>query len=211
MNTLSRSRQPDRAQQLALGALAAVEQAAARPPRRTSSAGSPRRALGTEPPVPAKNRDRSMPATVASDAVRGISQRARTPGGHAGKLCRATARGLDPCPPAPVAQWIERSPPEREVASSNLAGRVALQLGETPQAATQAVGSFGSYVRAPTLRRKFDESPSIVRSGLAATSRCRHHVLPHAPVARSPSDIHHRSLRINLRLRIFRHKCLADT
>ena len=24
---------------------------------------------------------------------------------------------------APVAQWIERSPPEREVASSNLAGR----------------------------------------------------------------------------------------
>ena len=26
--------------------------------------------------------------------------------------------------PAPVAQWIERSPPEREVASSNLAGRV---------------------------------------------------------------------------------------
>ena len=35
------------------------------PPRRTSTAGSPRRGLGTEPPVPAKNSERSMFATVA--------------------------------------------------------------------------------------------------------------------------------------------------
>ena len=51
-------RQPDRAQQLLLGPLAAVEQqpvAAAR----SSSAGRPRRAEGTEPAVPAKNSERS--------------------------------------------------------------------------------------------------------------------------------------------------------
>src|SRR5580704_1909900 len=36
--------------------------------------------------------------------------------------------------PAPVAQWIERPPPEREVASSNLAGRVVRSgaAGEIP-------------------------------------------------------------------------------
>ena len=51
--------QPDRAQQLLLGALAAVEQdplAAAR----SSSAGRPRRAVGTDPAVPAKKSERSM-------------------------------------------------------------------------------------------------------------------------------------------------------
>ena len=42
---------------------------------------------------------------------------------HAGKLCGAAARGGHPAWPAPVAQWIERSPPEREVAGSNPAGR----------------------------------------------------------------------------------------
>ncbi len=37
------------------------------PPRRRRIAGSPRRGLGTEPPVPAKNRERSIGATVAID------------------------------------------------------------------------------------------------------------------------------------------------
>ena len=40
------------------------------PPWRTSTAGSPRRALGTDPPVPAKNMDISMPATVAAHPIR---------------------------------------------------------------------------------------------------------------------------------------------
>ncbi len=30
-------------------------------------------------------------------------------------------------PPAPVAQWIERLPPEQEVAGSNPAGRASFQ------------------------------------------------------------------------------------
>ena len=47
--------------------------------------------------------------------------------------CRRSrrSRGSRLAPPAPVAQWIERCPPEAEVASSNLAGRVirkSLQL-----------------------------------------------------------------------------------
>src|SRR4029079_18321970 len=37
-------------------------------------------------------------------------------------------RRYDASAPAPVAQWIERSPPEREVASSNLAGRVVSNI-----------------------------------------------------------------------------------
>ena len=51
--------QPDGAHKLALGALPAVEEDLLSP-RRTSTAGSPRRALGTEPPVPAKKTERSM-------------------------------------------------------------------------------------------------------------------------------------------------------
>ena len=49
----------DRAQQLALRALAAVDQDPLRP-RRTSSAGSPRRALGTDPAVPANITENSI-------------------------------------------------------------------------------------------------------------------------------------------------------
>src|SRR5271166_152141 len=41
------------------------------PPRRTSTAGSPRRALGADPAVPRKNSDRSMLATVAARGRRG--------------------------------------------------------------------------------------------------------------------------------------------
>ena len=48
---------------------------------------------------------------------------------------RAFAAGSGyPWTPAPVAQWIERSPPEREVASSNLAGRVAARTSRRPYA-----------------------------------------------------------------------------
>ncbi len=102
-------RKPNRAHQLALRAFAAVEQqpVAAATQR---IAGSPRRGLGTEPPVPAKKRERSMRATVAIGARYGD------------KLCRRRRRLT--VPPAPVAQWIERPPPERKVASSNHAGRV---------------------------------------------------------------------------------------
>ena len=79
------------------------------PPRRTSAAGSPRRAVGTLPAVPAKNTDRSMVA-------RGyFSTRRRE---RASEQPTATLRRL-----APVAQWIERRPPEAEVAGSNPAGR----------------------------------------------------------------------------------------
>ena len=52
--------QPDRPQQLLLRPLAAVDQGSRSPPARSSSAGSPRRAVGTEPAVPAKKSDRSM-------------------------------------------------------------------------------------------------------------------------------------------------------
>ena len=52
-------RQPHGAQQLLLRALSAVEQHRS-PPARSSSEGSPRRAVGTEPAVPAKNSDRSI-------------------------------------------------------------------------------------------------------------------------------------------------------
>ena len=120
MKTLSRSSQPDRAHQLALGAFAAVEQqpvaAAAHEHARAARAV----ALGTEPPVPAKNSERSMRATVAG---RGAA-RPEAPLRRVAPVC--STRGCpESVPSAPVAQWIERSPPEREVASSNLAGRVA--------------------------------------------------------------------------------------
>src|ERR1700730_14474065 len=46
------------------------------PPRLTSTAGSPRRALGTDPPVPTKNSERSMAATVAA---RGVSTQRPSP------------------------------------------------------------------------------------------------------------------------------------
>ena len=51
-------------------------------------------------------------------------------GGHRAHLAVELASSMMPVRPpklgaqAPVAQRIERSPPEREVASSNLAGRV---------------------------------------------------------------------------------------
>ncbi len=53
-----------------------------------------------------------------------IAERPLTANHHHGAFRRACGAGrLDP--PAPVAQWIERSPPEREVAGSNPAGRAA--------------------------------------------------------------------------------------
>src|SRR5205807_2556260 len=83
------------------------------PPRRTSTAGRPRRAVGAEPAVPAKNRERSIGARVSA------------------RPAAAKLRGR-----APVAQWIERRPPEAEVAGSNPAGRVVSALhgrtGERP-------------------------------------------------------------------------------
>ncbi len=42
---------------------------------------------------------------------------------RAGKLSQSDDAGFPPASPAPVAQWIERSPPEREAAGSNPAGR----------------------------------------------------------------------------------------
>src|ERR1019366_97339 len=91
------------------------------PPRLTSTAGSPRRALGTEPAGPRKNSEGAIGATVAAQ------NGPRRAGTHAGGCGGAKLRARDAVPrtsSAPVAQWIERSPPEREVASSNLAGRV---------------------------------------------------------------------------------------
>ena len=55
-------RQPDRAQELLLGALAAVEQDPVAARRAAGSPGSPRRAVGTEPAVPAKKSERSIAA-----------------------------------------------------------------------------------------------------------------------------------------------------
>ena len=75
-------RQPDAAQQLVLGALAAVEQdpLAARAQQQRGQA-APRR--GTEPAVPAKNSDRSMDdreASAAGPAMRGQRERRRASG-----------------------------------------------------------------------------------------------------------------------------------
>src|SRR4051812_37781234 len=47
--------------------------------------------------------------------------------------CRRRHAGrLDSAGPAPVAQWIERGPPEAEVAGSNPAGRAAPSRAENP-------------------------------------------------------------------------------
>jgi hypothetical protein len=54
------SGQADRAQQLALGALAAVEQQPVAAAAHENGRAGPRRAVGTEPAVPAKNSDRSI-------------------------------------------------------------------------------------------------------------------------------------------------------
>ena len=51
---------PTRAQQLALGPLAAVEQQPVAAAAHQHARAGPRRAVGTEPAVPAKNSDRSI-------------------------------------------------------------------------------------------------------------------------------------------------------
>ena len=111
MNTLSKSSEPDRAHELALGAFAAVEQqpvaAAAHEHRGQAAPGARHRAAGA--------REEQGQVHVATVAVAGGRD-----GG--GKLSPAQAPSST-ASSAPVAQWIERSPPEREVASSNLAGR----------------------------------------------------------------------------------------
>ncbi len=64
------------------------------PPRRISIAGRPRRALGTEPAVPAKNSDRSMGATVAAagrGGVRGAQLLLELPPPEPGRVVAGTA------------------------------------------------------------------------------------------------------------------------
>src|SRR5579863_4402283 len=82
-------------------------------PRRTRRAGIPRRALGTDPAVPANITESSISAEGSAPAMLTTVEAPRVP------------------PSAPVAQGIERSPPEREVAGSNPAGRV-LSWRENP-------------------------------------------------------------------------------
>jgi hypothetical protein len=72
--------EPDRLHELALRALAAVEQDPV-PPASTSSAGRPRRAVGTEAAVPAKRIERSMAGQCASTPSVG------TVGGFARQAC----------------------------------------------------------------------------------------------------------------------------
>ena len=93
---------PTERSELALRALAAVEEQLVAPAadqqRREARGARSARSRA----VPAKNSERSI----------------RPEEGRAERYRRA------PRPAAPVAQWIERSPPEREVAGSNPAGRV---------------------------------------------------------------------------------------
>ena len=73
---------------------------------------------------------------------------ARSPGETA-VSSRQQAGVLSRPPLAPVAQWIERSPPEREVASSNLAGRI-FQSG-LPNSALMRNGRSGAALRGAEL------------------------------------------------------------
>src|SRR5436305_15119511 len=94
------------------------------PPRRTSSAGIPRRAVGTDPAVPAKNTERSTRAVcqargdrtrvrpseqrsrdrLTSESARSSGDRALASGarGRRCKSCRARSTGLLATPPSPV-------------------------------------------------------------------------------------------------------------
>src|SRR4051794_9328263 len=65
--------------------------------------------------------------------------------GDAGVISRAGGlhwwRRLDSSGPAPVAQWIERCPPEAEVAGSNPAGRASNPAGRVQR--TRALAAVG--------------------------------------------------------------------
>ena len=108
--TSVRSLSPTERQQLALRALAAVEQhpvaAAAHEQRRQAAPRSRHRAGG------AGEEDREVHARPSVHGAPAYRSR------RAGRPSSAT-------PPAPVAQGIERSPPERKVAGSNPAGRAS--------------------------------------------------------------------------------------
>ncbi len=123
MNTLSRSSSPT--ERSSWRCVPSPQSNSRRsPPRRMSTAGSPRRALGTEPAVPAKNSDRSMVATVAATGRARAARRERAGlRGGAAALSSGVGDAVREASSAPVAQWIERSPPEREVGRSNRPGR----------------------------------------------------------------------------------------
>ena len=106
--------------------------------------------------------------------------------GHYCRVCKRLSLGqkVPICRQlAPVAQWIERSPPEREVASSNLAGRVLSTTRPYAESwaprglVMQLVGGFrialsANFYRWPTGRRK------------AATRRAELRVSPERPPIR---------------------------
>ncbi len=84
------------------------------PPAAPAAPAVPRRALGTDPAVPANITENSIAAERSAPAMLTASEARRA------------------APPAPVAQGIERSPPEREVAGSNPAGRVEEHPAKRP-------------------------------------------------------------------------------
>src|SRR5579875_2931279 len=94
-------------------------------PRRTRIAGRPRRAVGTEPAVPTKKIDMSIAVRVCHR------------GAGAAVLGPLSSLGLTQ---APVAQGIERPPPERKVAGSNPAGRAFASPAERGALALAAQG-----------------------------------------------------------------------
>jgi hypothetical protein len=121
--------QPDRAQQLALRAFTAVEQqpvaAATDQHRRQPAARARHRAGGPGEEQRKIHRGNGS----GGDAEAGCARHARD--AHVARLlgeasgAKLRARGCRRATTsAPVAQWIERPPPERKVASSNLAGRI---------------------------------------------------------------------------------------
>jgi hypothetical protein len=99
------------------------------------SASWPKR-LGSQPSNPSSN--------LGRDAFGPVDQLVRSPASQAGG-CEFNPRlgHFSSCSSyAPVAQWIERSPPEREVAGSNPAGGTLEGAAEWSATGFEPLGSF---------------------------------------------------------------------
>ena len=147
----------------------------ARPPRpaRRGAAGAaprcrrcrarPRAEDRSAPGRAAPRRSMKSPAWTSRSAAsmrstKGFGRRRPPRGMWVSEMTATTVTGLHSTAPAPVAQWIERCPPEAEVAGSNPAGRVVGSSILEPNRAPPAREREKSN---PRLRKGRDPAPAL--------------------------------------------------